>query len=79
MTNPVVVAPVQPAVVQPAPVVVVPALVEKKVEEKVEKPIENLSIPPSLKKKAQQVAEIMGGAFSDYIDDILELPCKATV
>lgn len=32
-----------------------------------------------MKKKAEDVAEIMGGKFQDYINVILNMPCKSTV
>lgn len=32
-----------------------------------------------MKKKAEEVAEIMGGKFQDYINIILNMPCKSSV
>lgn len=40
---------------------------------------ESLVFPPALKKKAEQVAEIMGGSFQDYINVILNVPSKSTL
>ena len=50
-----------------------PAIDEKRPEQ------ESLVFPPALKKKAEQVAEIMGGSFQDYINVILNVPSKSTL
>lgn len=78
MTNPLLseVAPAV-AVVEKAPVVQDQAPIVK--EEQAPLPVVEKSYPTALKKKAEQVAEIMGGSYTDYIDGILNLPCKASV